>query len=75
MVHERISNDIDKQETSRKRVYSILLRRVTEKSDILESIEADQAVNYGELMAVMDDDQRAGMSKETIAVKPQEQSR
>ena len=75
MVHGRISNGIDKQETSREQVCSILIRLATEKSDILESINADQAVNNGEIMAVMDDDQRAGMSKAAIAVKPQEQSR
>jgi biopolymer transport protein ExbD len=75
MVHGRISNGIDKQETSREQVCSILIRLATEKSDILASINAVQPGDHGELMAVMDDDQRSGVSKTAIALKPQEQSR
>ena len=63
---------IDKQEVPREQVRSILERRIAAKPDLLVLINADEHVEHGLVVEIMDAARQAGVSKMAIAVKPKD---
>jgi biopolymer transport protein ExbD len=63
---------IDKQEVPRENVRTVLQQRVSEKPDLLILINADERVEHGRVVDVLDDARQAGVTKMAIAVKPKD---
>jgi biopolymer transport protein ExbD len=61
---------IDKQEVPRESVQTILQQRLSANPELLVLINADERVEHGRVVEIMDDARRAGVSKMAIAVKP-----
>jgi biopolymer transport protein ExbD len=63
---------IDKQEVSRARVGDVLKTRFAGNPELLVLINADERVEHGLVVDVMDQARQAGVAKMAIAVKPKE---
>jgi biopolymer transport protein ExbD len=63
---------IDKQEVPRENVRTFLQQRLSANSDLLVLINADERVEHGRVVEIMDDARQAGVTKMAIAVKPKE---
>ena len=66
---------IDKQEVSRDRVGEVLKTRFADNPELLVVINADEQVEHGLVVDVMDQARQAGVAKMAIAVKPKEDRR
>jgi biopolymer transport protein ExbD len=63
---------IDKEEVPRENVRTILQQRVAAKPDLLVLIHADEHVEHGLVVEIMDAARQAGVAKMGIAVKPRD---
>ena len=63
---------IDKQEVARDRIRHALQERLQKNPEILVLINADERVEHGLVVEVMDAARQAGVAKMAIAVKPRE---
>jgi biopolymer transport protein ExbD len=63
---------IDKQEVARDNIRSLLQQRLATKPELLVLINADERVEHGRVVEVMDDARQAGVVKMAIAVKPKD---
>ena len=63
---------IDKQEVARERIAEILKARLAKNSELLVLINADEKVEHGIVVEIMDAARQAGVTKMAIAVKPKE---
>jgi biopolymer transport protein ExbD len=63
---------IDKQEVPRENIRTVLQRRLAVNPDLLILINADERVEHGRVVDVMDDARQAGVTKMAIAVKPKD---
>jgi biopolymer transport protein ExbD len=63
---------IDKQEVPRENIRTVLQRRLSANPDLLVLINADERVEHGRVVDVMDDARQAGVVKMAIAVKPKD---
>jgi biopolymer transport protein ExbD len=63
---------IDQQEVSGERVGDILKARLAGNPELLVLINADERVEHGLVIEVMDQARQAGVAKMAIAVKPKE---
>ena len=63
---------IDREDVSRERIRDTLLKRLEKNPDLLVLITADERVEHGVVVDVMDAARQAGVSKMAIAVKPKE---
>ena len=63
---------IDKQEVGRDNIRSLLQQRLATKPELLVLINADERVEHGRVVEVMDDARQAGVVKMAIAVKPKD---
>jgi biopolymer transport protein ExbD len=63
---------IDKQEVARDDIRSVLQQRLATKPDLLVLINADERVEHGRVVEIMDDARQAGVVKMAIAVKPKD---
>jgi biopolymer transport protein ExbD len=63
---------IDKREVPRENVRSILAQRLSAKPDLLVLINADEHVEHGLVVEIMDAARQAGVAKMAIAVKPRD---
>ncbi|MGH7845304.1 MAG: ExbD/TolR family protein [Candidatus Binatia bacterium] len=61
---------IDKQEVARENIRTVLQQRLSANPDLLVLINADERVEHGFVVHVMDDARQAGVTKMAIAVKP-----
>jgi biopolymer transport protein ExbD len=66
---------IDKQEVSRAQVGEILKARLTNSPGLLVLINADERVEHGLVVEIMDHARQAGVAKMAIAVKTKESYR
>jgi biopolymer transport protein ExbD len=63
---------IDKQHVARDQIRNILQRRLSAGPDLLLLINADEHVEHGLVVDVMDQARQAGVTRMAIAVKPKE---
>ena len=63
---------IDKQDVARAQVGEILKARLTKSPGLLVLINADERVEHGLVVEIMDQARQAGVAKMAIAVKPKE---
>ena len=63
---------IDKQAVPRENVRRILQQRLAAKPDLLVLINADEHVEHGLVVEIMDDARQAGVARMAIAVKPRD---
>ena len=63
---------IDKQEVPRESVRTILQQRLSANPELLVLINADERVEHGRVVEIMDDLRQAGVAKMAIAVKPRD---
>jgi len=63
---------IDKQEVPRESVRTILQQRLSANPELLVLINADERVEHGRVVEIMDDARQAGVAKMAIAVKPRD---
>jgi biopolymer transport protein ExbD len=63
---------IDKQEVPRDSVRSVLQQRLSAKPDLLVLINADERIEHGLVVEIMDEARQAGVAKMAIAVKPKD---
>ena len=63
---------IDKQEVPRDNIRIVLKQRLTANPELLVLINADERVEHGRVVDVMDDARQAGVTKMAIAVKPKD---
>ena len=63
---------IDKQDVPRENVRTVLQQRIAAKPDLLVLINADEHVEHGLVVEIMDAARQAGVSKMAIAVKPKD---
>jgi biopolymer transport protein ExbD len=63
---------IDKQEVARDRIRDALQERLEKNPEMLVLINADERVEHGFVVEVMDAARQAGVAKMAIAVKPKE---
>jgi biopolymer transport protein ExbD len=61
---------IDKKEVARAKVRNILQERLAKNPDILVVINADEKVEHGLVVDIMDTARQAGVAKMAIAVRP-----
>jgi biopolymer transport protein ExbD len=66
---------IDKQEVARENIRTVLRQRLTANPGLLVLINADERVEHGRVVDVMDDARQAGVDKMVIAVKPRDTRR
>lgn len=66
---------IDKQEVARDRIGAVLRQRLVENPELLVLINADERVEHGVVVDVMDQARQAGVARLAIAVKPKESGR
>ncbi len=63
---------IDKQTVARDQIREALQKRLEKNSELLVLINADEHVEHGVVVEVMDAARQAGVAKMAIAVKPKE---
>jgi biopolymer transport protein ExbD len=63
---------IDKRDTPRDRIGAVLKSRLNENPELLVLINADERVEHGLVVEVMDAAREAGAAKMAIAVKPKD---
>jgi len=63
---------IDKQEVVRENIRSLLQQRLSANPELLILINADERVEHGRVVEVMDEARQAGVVKMAIAVKPKD---
>jgi biopolymer transport protein ExbD len=63
---------IDKQEVPRESIRTVLKQRLKANPELLVLINADERVEHGRVVDVMDDARQAGVAKMAIAVKPKD---
>jgi len=63
---------IDKQETAREQIGDVLKSRLLNNPELLVLINADERVEHGLVIDIMDQARQAGVVKMAIAVKPKE---
>ena len=63
---------IDKQEVPRESVRTILQQRLSANPELLVLINADERVEHGRVVEILDDARQAGVTKMAIAVKPRD---
>jgi len=63
---------IDKQEFPRESIRTLLQQRLSANPELLVLINADERVEHGRVVDVMDDARQAGVTKMAIAVKPKD---
>lgn len=63
---------IDKQETLRDQIGAVLKARLTANPELLVLINADERVEHGLVVDVLDQARQAGVDKMAIAVQPRE---
>jgi biopolymer transport protein ExbD len=63
---------IDKQEVPRENIRAVLQQRLSANPELLILINADERVEHGRVVDVMDDARQAGVVKMAIAVKPKD---
>jgi biopolymer transport protein ExbD len=63
---------IDKQEVPRENISAILQQRLAASPDLLVLINADERVEHGVVVEIMDAARQAGVTKMAIAVKPKD---
>ena len=63
---------IDKQEVSRENIRTVLQQRLSADPELLVLINADERVQHGLVVELMDDARQAGVAKMAIAVKPRD---
>jgi biopolymer transport protein ExbD len=61
---------IDKQEVPRENIRRVLQQRLSASPELLILINADERVEHGLVVEIMDDARQAGVAKMAIAVKP-----
>ena len=61
---------IDKQEVARAQIGEVLKARLMKNPDLLVLINADETVEHGLVVEIMDAARQAGVAKMAIAVKP-----
>ena len=61
---------IDKQQVARENIRSVLQQRLAAKPDLLLLINADEHVEHGLVVEIMDTARQAGVVKMAIAVNP-----
>ena len=66
---------IDKQEVARDRIHATLQKRLEKNPELLVLINADERVEHGLVVEVMDQARQAGVAKMAIAVKPKDNRR
>jgi biopolymer transport protein ExbD len=66
---------VDKQEVARDQVRNVLQQHLSMKPDLLVLINADERVEHGFVVEIMDAARQAGVAKMAIAVKPKESRR
>ena len=63
---------IDKQPVARDEIRTVLRKRLTSNPELLVLINADEVVQHGLVVDVMDQARQAGVVKMAIAIKPKE---
>ena len=63
---------IDKQEVAQGQILDVLKARLAKNSELLVLINADEKVEHGLVVEIMDAARQAGVAKMAIAVKPKE---
>jgi biopolymer transport protein ExbD len=63
---------IDKREVARENIRTVLQQRLAANPELLVLVNADEQVEHGVVVQVMDDARQAGVTKLAIAVKPKE---
>ena len=63
---------IDKQPVTRDQVRDVLQNRRNKNSDLVVLINADERVEHGLVVEVMDQARQAGVTRMAIAVKPKD---
>jgi biopolymer transport protein ExbD len=63
---------IDKQEVARENIRILLQERLSANPELLVLINADERVEHGLVVELMDDARQAGVAKMAIAVKPKD---
>ena len=63
---------IDKQEVPRESVRTILQQRLSANPELLVLINADERVEHGRVVEIMDDARQVGVTKMAIVVKPRD---
>ena len=63
---------IEKQEVLRENIRSLLQQRLSANPELLILINADERVEHGRVVEVMDEARQAGVVKMAIAVKPKD---
>ena len=63
---------IDKQEVPRENIRALLQERLAVNPELLILINADERVEHGRVVDLMDDARQAGVTKMAIAVKPKD---
>ena len=63
---------IDKQPVTRDQVHNVLQSRLNKNSDLVVLINADERVEHGLVVEVMDQARQAGVTRMAIAVKPKD---
>ena len=66
---------VDKKEVPRETFRTVLQQRLSVKPDLLILINADERVEHGRVVDVMDAARQAGVAKMAIAVKPRDSRR
>jgi biopolymer transport protein ExbD len=66
---------IDKLEVARESIRTVLKQRLATNPDLLVLINADERVEHGLVVEVMDEARQAGVVKMAIAIKPKEAQR
>lgn len=63
---------LDKEEVGRESLLQSLRQQVEKNSELLIIINADDGVQHGKVVEIMDEARQAGVAKLSIAVKPKE---
>lgn len=63
---------IDKQPVARDRIRAVLQQRLAKNPELLVLINADEKVEHGIVVEIMDAARQAGVAKMAIAVKPRD---
>jgi biopolymer transport protein ExbD len=63
---------IDKQEVAREDIRNLLQQRLSANPELLVLINADERVEHGLVVDLMDDARQVGVTKMAIAVKPKD---
>ena len=61
---------IDKQEVVRQEIRSFLAQRLRKNPELLVVINADDKVDHGQVVEILDEARQAGVARMAIAVKP-----